>query len=53
MKLRYSNFDTYTQQHAIPYKNADHILLKIVKELFDKLFERGMLVRLVGYGLRI
>ena len=48
MKLRYSNFDTYTKQHAIQYTYADHILLKTVKELFDKLFERSMLVRLVG-----
>jgi DNA polymerase-4 len=47
-KLRYSNFDTYTKQHDIPYTNADHILLKTVKELFDKLFEKRMLVRLVG-----
>src|SRR3954470_11673257 len=48
VKLRYSNFDTYTKQHAIPYTNADHILLKTVKELFEKLFEKRMLVRLVG-----
>src|SRR3954467_3556037 len=48
VKLRYSNFDTYTKQHAIPYTNADHILLKTVKDLFEKLFERRMLVRLVG-----
>jgi len=48
VKLRYSNFDTYTKQHAIPYTNADHILLQTVKELFDKLFEKRMLVRLVG-----
>jgi DNA polymerase-4 len=48
VKLRYSNFDTYTKQHAIPYTNADHVLLKTVMELFDKLFEKRMLVRLVG-----
>jgi DNA polymerase-4 len=48
VKLRYSNFETFTKQLSIPYTNADHILLKTVKELFDKLFEKRMLVRLVG-----
>jgi DNA polymerase-4 len=48
VKLRYSNFDTYTKQHAIPYTNADHILLKTVKDLFSKLYERRMLIRLIG-----
>jgi DNA polymerase-4 len=47
LKLQYSNFDTYTKQHTIPYTNADHILLKTVKELFDQLFEKRMLLRLV------
>ena len=48
VKLRYSNFETYTRQISIPYTNADHLLLKIAKELFKKLFERRMLIRLVG-----
>lgn len=48
VKLRYSNFDTVTKQLTIPYTAADHILLKTAKELFDKLYERRMLVRLIG-----
>ncbi|GAC1388292.1 MAG: DNA polymerase IV [Ginsengibacter sp.] len=48
VKLRYSNFETYTKQISIPYTNADHLLLKTAKELFKKLFERRMLIRLVG-----
>jgi DNA polymerase-4 len=48
VKLRYSNFDTVTRQKRIPYTNADHVLLRTVRELFDKLYERRMLVRLVG-----
>lgn len=48
VKLRYSNFDTVTRQKTITYTAADHILLKTVRELFDKLYERRMLVRLVG-----
>lgn len=48
VKLRYSNFDTYTKQLSIPYTNADHILIETAKGLFDKLYERRMLIRLIG-----
>lgn len=48
VKLRYSDFETHTMQRSIPYTNADDVLLKIVKELFAKLYERRLLVRLVG-----
>ncbi len=48
VKLRYSNFETFTKQISIPYTNADHILLRTAKELFKALYERRMLVRLVG-----
>ena len=48
VKLRYSNFETFTKQLTIPYTNADHLLLKIAKELFDKLYERRILIRLIG-----
>ncbi len=47
-KLRYSDFETHTIQRTIPYTNADHVLLKTVKELFAKLYERRLLVRLLG-----
>jgi DNA polymerase-4 len=48
VKLRYSNFDTVTRQAMIPYTASDHILLQKVKDLFHKLYERRMLVRLIG-----
>lgn len=48
VKLRYSNFETYTKQQTIPYSNADHVLLKTAQELFDKLYERRLLIRLIG-----
>jgi DNA polymerase-4 len=48
VKVRYSNFETFTKQLTIPYTNADHILLKMAKELFNKLYERRLLIRLVG-----
>ncbi len=48
VKLRYSNFETFNKQVTIPYTNADHILLQTVKELFTRLYERRMLIRLIG-----
>ena len=48
VKIRYSNFDTHTQQCRIPYTSGDHILVAKVMELFDKLYSRRMLIRLVG-----
>ena len=48
VKLRYSTFDTFTKQRSIAYTNADHILLKTARELFDVLYDRRLLVRLVG-----
>jgi DNA polymerase-4 len=51
VKIRYSNFDTHTQQKRIPYTSFDHILINIATELFDKLYNRRMLIRLVGVRL--
>lgn len=48
VKLRYSDFNTYTVQAHIPYTSLDHILIGKVMELFDKLYQKRMLVRLVG-----
>jgi DNA polymerase-4 len=48
VKVRYSNFETFTKQITIPYSNADHALLKIASELFNKLYERRLLIRLLG-----
>ena len=51
VKIRYSNFDTETKQIHIPYTSSDHVLLRTVLELFDKLYSRRMLIRLVGVRL--
>lgn len=48
VKIRYSNFDTHTLQQRIPYTASDHITIAKAHELFDRLFERRMLVRLIG-----
>jgi DNA polymerase IV len=48
VKIRYSDFETHTKQLRIPYTSADHTLIKLVKELFDKLYDRRVLIRLIG-----
>jgi len=48
VKLRYSDFQTHSVQCKIPYTAADHILVKKAKELFEKLYNRRLLVRLIG-----
>jgi DNA polymerase-4 len=48
VKLRYANFDTVVKQMTIDYTNADHLLLTTAQELFDKLYDRRMLIRLLG-----
>jgi DNA polymerase-4 len=48
VKIRYSNFDTHTQQKRIPYTSFDHTILAVVKELFKKLYQRRMMIRLIG-----
>ncbi len=51
VKIRYANFDTETRQVHIPYTASDHTLMRIVIELFKKLYNRRMLIRLVGVRL--
>jgi DNA polymerase-4 len=48
VKIRYSDFDTHTVQQRISYTSADHTLIPIVKELFRKLYNRRLLIRLIG-----
>ena len=48
VKIRYSDFQTLTRQITIPHTAADHVLIKTAKALFDKLYERRLLVRLIG-----
>ncbi|OXA95186.1 DNA polymerase IV [Flavobacterium hydatis] len=48
IKIRYANFDTETKQCRVQYTSADHILIKNVTELFNKLYQRRMRLRLIG-----
>jgi DNA polymerase-4 len=48
LKIRYSNFDTHTKQMKIPYTSSEKFLTERTMELFDKLYSRRMLIRLIG-----
>lgn len=48
VKIRYSDFNTYSKQMRIPYTSADHILIPKILELFRSLYNRRLLVRLIG-----
>lgn len=51
VKIRYSNFDTHDMQQRIPYTAFDHILRDVVNGIFDRLYNRRMMTRLVGVRL--
>ncbi len=48
VKIRYSNFDTFSRQIKIPYTANDNILIRHALDLFKQLYDRRLLVRLVG-----
>ena len=48
VKIRYANFDTETKQCRVAYTSADHVLTKNVIELFEKVYQRRMRLRLIG-----
>jgi len=51
VKIRYSNFDTHTQQKRIAYTSFDHHIIEVVQELFKKVYSRRMRLRLIGVKL--
>ena len=48
VKIRYSNFDTHTLQKRIEYSSFDHVIIPVARELFERLYQRRMLIRLIG-----
>jgi DNA polymerase-4 len=48
VKIRYSNFETFTMQKRIAYTAFDHTIIDVSKELFKKLYNRRLLIRLIG-----
>ncbi len=48
VKIRYADFNTYTRQIKIPYTANENILGRYAKEIFDKVYERRQMIRLIG-----
>jgi DNA polymerase-4 len=48
VKIRYADFNTYTMQRRVPYTAIDNILRATAVELFDRLYQRRQLIRLIG-----
>jgi DNA polymerase-4 len=48
IKIRYANFDTHSLQKHLPYTSFDHVLMETALELFERLYTRRMLIRLIG-----
>lgn len=51
LKIRYADFNTYTKQKRIPYTARDKDIMRIATDLFDELYTRRQLIRLVGLKL--
>jgi DNA polymerase-4 len=51
VKIRYSDFSTFTKQAAIDTTFRDDELIRVAKELFFKLYKEGAPVRLLGVRL--
>jgi DNA polymerase-4 len=48
IKIRYSDFQTYSKQRIIPYTSLDQTLIQTTLELFNQLYQRRVLIRLIG-----
>lgn len=51
IKIRYSDFNTHTKQAKIPYTAADHTIIEKALQLFDQLYNKRLLIRLIGVRL--
>lgn len=51
IKIRYADFNTYTRQKKINYTANNRLLINHATELFDQLYQRRQLIRLIGVRL--
>ncbi|ALL07792.1 DNA polymerase IV [Pedobacter sp. PACM 27299] len=49
--IRYANFEDVTRQATISYTSLDSVLIAKAKELFRQLYQKRMLLRLIGVRL--
>src|SRR5690625_11301 len=48
VKIRYSNFDTHNRQAKLPFTSSERTIAEKALFLFDRLYSRRMLIRLIG-----
>lgn len=48
IKIRYADFETTSKQETIPFTALDDELINKAKEIFDKLYQKGKPLRLLG-----
>lgn len=48
IKIRYSNFDTHSAQTKLLFTASERLISEKILQLFDKLYSRRMLIRLIG-----
>ncbi len=48
VKIRYADFNTFTKQRRIPYTAQTRQLITFALELFEEVYERRQLIRLIG-----
>src|SRR5687767_2181524 len=48
VKIRYADFNTFTKQRRIPYTAQTRQLISYALELFEEVYERRQLIRLIG-----
>jgi DNA polymerase-4 len=51
VKIRYSSFETITQQMVISPTHSDIILFPLIKQLFHKAYQKERAIRLIGVRL--
>lgn len=51
VKIRYPDFETTSRQTTVPFTCADDEIIPVAKDLFHKLYRKGVPVRLLGVRL--
>ena len=51
VKIRYPDFETTSRQTKVPFTCADDEIIPVAKDLFHKLYRKGLPVRLLGVRL--
>ena len=51
IKIRYPDFETTSRQTTVPFTCADDEIIPVAKDLFHKLYRKGMPIRLLGVRL--